>query len=194
MRSKDSNPYPPKTVYVLLCGILREMRVTNPNYPNFLNKDDPGFHTFHVTLDNLFKSLCSNGIDSTSSHAEGISREEENALWDKGVTNVESPMGLLCAAFYYCRKCFCLRGRDKHRNLSLSKLECLYQPDRYIYRKNASKNRQGGLKEMWLEHKVVTMTTNKGVGNRCPVFLLDTYTSKLPAEAKEKSVLLLCSS
>ena len=56
-------------VYALLCGILCEIRVANPEYPNFLNKDDPGFRTFHVTLDNLFKSLCSDCIGSTSSHA-----------------------------------------------------------------------------------------------------------------------------
>ena len=90
-----------KTIYAVLCGILWEMKVANPDYPNFLNKDNPGFHTLHITLDNLFKSPCSDGIGSTSSHAEGISREEENALWDTGALNVDSSMGLLLAVFYY---------------------------------------------------------------------------------------------
>ena len=136
-RSKVSNPYLPKTSYAL-CGILREMRVANLDYPNFLNKDDPGFRTFYVTLDNLFKSLHSNGLGSTSSHAEVISREEETALWDTGVLNVESPMGLLLREIL-------LFERRRRAQVSLSQLERLYQPDRNVYCKNASKNRQGGL-------------------------------------------------
>ena len=36
MRNKDGDLYPPKTVYALLCGILCEMRIANPDYPNFL--------------------------------------------------------------------------------------------------------------------------------------------------------------
>ena len=60
-RSKDSNPYPPKTVYALLCGILREMRVANPEYPNFLNKDDPGFVPFMS-----HRTICSNHYVATA--------------------------------------------------------------------------------------------------------------------------------
>lgn len=58
-----------------------------------------------------------------------------------------------------------------------------HKPDRYIYCENASKNRPGGLKQLRSEHKVVTITAVGG--NRCPVFLLDTYISKLPTQAKE---------
>ena len=124
------------------------MRIHNPNYPNFLNKEDASFRTFHVTLDNLFKSLRSEGIGSNSSK------------------------GLLRAIFYYCGKCFCLRGGQEHRNLSLSQFECLFNPDRYIYREKSSKNKQGGLKQLRIEHKVVTIMANKAVGNRCPVYSL----------------------
>ena len=131
-RSKAGKPYPPKTVYALLCGILREMNVANSDYPNFLSKEDPSFRMFHVTLDNYFKLLRSDGIGSTSPHTEGISMDEENTLWDSGVLNVESPLGLLRAVLYFCRKCFCLRGGEEHRNLSFSKLERQYQPDRLV--------------------------------------------------------------
>ena len=37
-QNQDGDAYPPKTIYALLCGILREMRVTNSKYPNFIKK------------------------------------------------------------------------------------------------------------------------------------------------------------
>ena len=161
------------------------MRIHNPNYPNFLNKEDTSFRTFHVTLDSLFKSLRSEGIGSNSSRTEGITNEEEDILWQSEVVSTDNPKGLLRAIFYYCGKCFCLRGGLEHRNLSLSQFERLFNPDRYIYREKSSKNKQGGLKQLRIEHKVVTIMANKAVGNRCPVFLLDLYISKLPHQAKE---------
>ena len=121
------------------------MRVSNPEYPNFFQKDHPSFRAFHVTLDNVFKSLRRDGVGSTSSNTEGIKKEEEDLLWQSGILNTESPKGLLRAVFYYCGKCFCLRGGQEHRTLSLSQLERLYTPDRYVYRENSSKNKQGEL-------------------------------------------------
>ena len=37
-RNKNCDPFPPKTLYSLLTGILRHMRTENPSYPNFLGK------------------------------------------------------------------------------------------------------------------------------------------------------------
>jgi hypothetical protein len=165
------------------------MRVNNPDYPNFLDKEDITFHTFHVTLDNLFKSLRSEGIGSSSSSTEGITSEEEEILWKFGIIGIDNPKALLRAVFFYCGKCFCLRGGQEHRNLSLSQLERLFEPDRYLYREHSSKNKQGGLKQLSMEHKVVTIVANRSVGSCCPVFLIDLYISKLPNEAKDKDLL-----
>ena len=41
--AQNGEPYPPKTLYSLLCGILRDMRACNTTYPNFLDKCDPIF-------------------------------------------------------------------------------------------------------------------------------------------------------
>ena len=73
------------------------MRIQNPTYLNFFNKDDPAFSTFQVTLDNLFKCLRSDGVGA---HTETISSSEENELWASGVLNVDSPKGLLRCVFY----------------------------------------------------------------------------------------------
>ena len=187
-RNQKGERYSPKTLYALLCGILRHMRVSNPRYPNFLEGNDPDFVRFRNTLDNLFKVLRTTGIGSSSSHTEDISKDDERQLWSCGVLNIDSPKGLLRAVFFYCGKCFCLRGGQEHRELSLSQLERLEHPDRYIYRENSSKNKQGGIRQIHVEHKVVTIVANSAVMEKCPVFLLDRYISKLPKEAKENDI------
>ena len=182
-RCHTGEVYPPTTVYSLLSGILRHMRSENPAYPNFLDKNIPTFSPFITTIDNLFKDLRSSGVGAASKHTEGISKEEEDLLWSCNVLNVTTPFGLLRAVFFNNGKCFCLRGGQEHRDLKLSQLERLNDPDRYIYRENSSKNRKGGLRELRLEHKSVSIIATPDVAVRCHVYLLDFYISKLPPEA-----------
>uniref|UniRef100_A0A1X7VAL7 ZMYM2-like/QRICH1 C-terminal domain-containing protein n=1 Tax=Amphimedon queenslandica TaxID=400682 RepID=A0A1X7VAL7_AMPQE len=65
------------------------------------------------------------------------------------------------------------------------KLQRKGNPDRYIYTKNSSKNEQGGLKQVRLDYKVVTVVANSKIGDRCPVYILHNYISKLPDKAQE---------
>lgn len=90
--------------------------------------------------------------------------------------------------FFYNGKNFCLRGGQEHREMKLSQLEKLTDPERYLYRENSSKNRQGGLKDMRLEHKSVTIVADPNAGTRCHVYLLNEYISKLPSEAVAKDL------
>ena len=187
-RTKNGEMYPPGSIHSLLTGILRNMRENNPDYPNFLNKDNPVFRKFMVSLDNVFKSLRSSGIGAESKHTEGISNEEEDSLWTSDVLNDTSPDGLLRALFFNNRKNFCLRGGQEHRDLGLSQIHRMKLPDKYVYNENSSKNRQGGLAQLKLEHKNVSIIANKDVGCRCHVHLLDRYISKLPLDAVEKDI------
>ena len=187
-RARNGDPYPPKTLHSLLTGILRHMRTKNPDYPNFLDKDDSAFVSFRTTLDNLFKSLREKGIGATAYHTEGICKEEEEMLRKSSVLNIDTLKGLLRSVFYYNDKCFCLRGGQEQRELSVSQFERGHNPECYIYSENASKNRMGGLLQMRLEHKSVTVVANPDVGSRCHVHLLDKYISKLPPEAIEKNL------
>ena len=96
---------------------------------------------------------------------------------------------------------------QEHRDLGISQLQRLYNPDRYVYKENASKNRQGGIIQMRLEYKSVTIVANPLFGDWCHVFLLDTYIGKLPqhgidlllqtfvkcAHRHNKSLVLSCS-
>ena len=102
--------------------------------------------------------------------------------------NVTTPKGLLRAAFFVCGKCFCLRGGEEHRALGLSQLQRLKNPNRYVYVENSSKNRPGGLNQMKLSHKSGTIVASDSSGDKCPVFILDMYISKLPAAAREKDL------
>ena len=181
-RNKSGNPYPPKTIYSLLTGILRHMTTENPSYPNFLEKK-PAFVNFH--LDNVFKKLREEGVGADAKHTATITIEE-NLLWSKGILNTTTPRGLLRAVFFYNGKNFVLRGGQEHRNLQISQLSRLFCPDRYVYTEKSSKNCAGGLAQLRLEHKTVPIYSVPSAGERCHVRLLDLYLSKLSANAKEK--------
>lgn len=112
------------------------MRSLNTEYPNFLDKNNLSFTSFHITLDNLFKELCVSGIGASSSHCEGISREEEDKLWSSGVLNIETPMGLLRAVFFTMANA---RGGQEHRELHVSQFKWLTSPDCYIYSKKSKR-------------------------------------------------------
>ena len=164
------------------------MSMENPKYPNFLDREDSSFTSFLLTLDNLFKSLQSDGVGAESAQTKNISNEEESLLWSSGVINVETPKGLLQAVFYFNGKCFCLRGGQEHRDLGVSQLQRLYKPERYLYSEIASKNRPGGKNQSRFNHKTVTVVANPYVGIRCHVFILNKYLSKVPNEAIEKDL------
>ena len=179
-RKANGENYPPATLHVILCGILRHMREFTPDCPNFLDKGDRRFEKLHGTLDAHFHDLHSRGIGRQVHHAEVITVEEEDQLWDSGVCGLNNPVALQNAAFYVVGKMFCLRGGVEHRELKLSQLNRLSGPERYIYIENVSKTRNGSFKQLHLKNKEVPIYACPEVGERCPVYILDKYISKLP--------------
>ena len=111
--NQNGERYPPRTIYSLLSGILRATRTENPAYPNFLDRKDLAFKTFHIDLDNLFKKVKLDGIGVDSKHTENISAVEEDALWASGVLNVSTPKSLLRVFFFYLWKVFLLPRRSR---------------------------------------------------------------------------------
>ena len=154
-RRADGQRYPLTTVYQLLSGILRHMRSIDPECPNFLDKNNYHFKELHGAVDNLGRQLRIDGVGAEVKHASVVTSEEEAALWENGVLSTENPKALLSAVFYCNGKNFCLRGGCEHRNLKLSQLKRLYDPDRYVYTENGSKNRSGCLIERSVENKCV---------------------------------------
>ena len=184
-RKANGEHYPPSTLHQLLCGLLRHMREVNPCCSNFLNKIDARFRPIQRTMDAYFHNLHSQGLGRIK-HAEIITPEEEEQLWESGIMNSTTPKGLQNAVFHLVGKAFCLRGGAEQRNLKLSQFERC--DDSYVYHENTSKNRNGSFKQLHVKKKVVPIYSCPQAGDRCPVYLLDKYISKLPEEAKEKDL------
>ena len=67
--------------------------------------------------------------------------------------------------------------------MKLSQLQWSADPDQYLYTENRSKNHSGRLSERSVASKrVPIVSTYEQVGERCHVYLLDTYISKMPKE------------
>ena len=116
VREKDGTEYPPKTMYILLAGILRHMRLQNPACTNFLDMEDLSFAAFHNALYNVLRDFRARGVGSESQQTEAFSKEEEECLWSSGTLGDDNPRSLLHAVFYLNGKIFCLHGGDKQRN------------------------------------------------------------------------------
>ena len=86
-RRTNGTPYPPKTLYQILCGLLRYFREVQPNPPNFLDRKDTRFKKLHGTCDSVFRDLHENGVGSEKKSAQVISNENEDKLWQSGVLN-----------------------------------------------------------------------------------------------------------
>ena len=80
VRKKDGTEYPPKTLYLLLTGILRHMRSRNDVCPNFLDTQAPSFASFHNALDNVLRDLRVRGIGAESQQTETFSKDDEEKL------------------------------------------------------------------------------------------------------------------
>ena len=185
-RKVNGEPYPSRTIYSLLTGLLRYMRSKNDAAPNFLEKQNPRFKQLHSTMDSIFRSLREQGIGAQKKAADPFSKNEEIQLWTLGVMGIDTPLTLFRAVFFYNGKNFCLRGGEEHRNLKLSQLK--RTGEGYIYTENASKNRAGGLSQLRLENKIVPVMAHPEVGRYCHCELLDIYISKLPSKIKEMDI------
>ena len=69
---------------------------------------------------------------------------------------------------------FCLRGGQEQRDLKHSQFIREYNPDRYTYIENGSKNHKGKFGSSSHENKVVTIYENPDVTPpKCLIYLLD---------------------
>ena len=187
-RKSNSEYYPPKTLYLILCGILRHMRSINPGCVNFLDKKDVRFKSLHGVMDAHFHQLHSTGIGRDVKHARVLTTDDEEKLWRNGVMGTKTPKALQNAAFFIVGKMFCLHGGVELRDLKPSQVQRHRNPDRYIYSENVSKNRNGTFKQLNIANKVVPLFSCPEAGEHCPVRILDMYFCKLPKESVTKDI------
>ena len=126
-----------------------------------------------------------------------MTSDEEEQLWASGVLSSDSPGGLLRAVFYYNGLNFVLRGGQEHRNLKISQLNLRTVPDPenpgdqidcVEYSEHGSKNRPGGRHQLNLHNKTVVQYARPELGERCHVYLLQLYLSKLPESAFQRDI------
>ena len=191
-RRQDGEPYPTRSLYLLLSGLLRHGRSKSKTFPNFLDKKDPRFSELSGVCGSVAKQLCKDGVGASIKHAPIITPEE--LLLNKGVIGIFAPKPLVRAVFYYVGKAFCLRGGMEQRSLKPSQFVRGYNPDRYTFTQNGSKNHQGGFGTLNDSNKVVTIYSTL-VGNSGELFrdvyLLDFYFSKFPKPPLEMDFLYL---
>ena len=111
--------------------------------------------------DSVFKRLHQKGVGSETKSTPVLTQLEEDKLWESGVLNLSTPIGLLRSVFFYNGKSFCLREGQEQRGLKLSQItksvESVGDEDVscYTYREFGSKNRQGGFPSLNSDNKVV---------------------------------------
>ena len=187
-RRSDGSPYPPRTIYQILCGLLRYIRNLQIDPPNFLDRTDTKFKKLHNTCDVIFRSLHDDGIGADKKSAQVITKEHEDKLWESGVLNTTTPDGLQKAVFFYLGKICCLRGGEENRSLKPSQFQRLSNPEQYLYTEHGSKNRNGRFYQLHVDNKSVPIFKNDYAGQRCLVSLLDTYLQKLPETALKNDI------
>ena len=104
-RKANGEPYPPKTVHQLLCGILRHMRDINQECPNFLDKKDSRFKALQGAMDAHFHQLHSSGIGREIKHARVLTKDDEEKLWRSGVMGTSTPKAFKMLFFSWWERC-----------------------------------------------------------------------------------------
>ena len=176
VRNREGKFYPPKTIWMLLCGIQRYVRNISPSYPGILV--GPAQHDFaelHRTREMLPKQLRTRGKGVRPNPAKLLTNEDEKQLWSSGVLDPGNPLGLLRAIYFSNEKNLSVRSGLSHRQLKLSQFKRKTNPNCYIFTKISARSPTAN------QH--ITIHANPVGGGSCHVFLLDRYLSKLPSQA-----------
>ena len=82
---QDGSEYPAKSLYYLVCGLLRLLRNKEIYSINFLDEKDIRFTNFRKVLDSRMKELVHTGVGTTVKQVKVILPELEEKLWETGV-------------------------------------------------------------------------------------------------------------
>ena len=188
-RQGSGKPYPPKSLYSILCG-LQHVNHSNGVRFNFLDKEDLRFTELHKTLDTVFSDLHSQGIGASTTSAPVVSVKDEDVLLDEKVMSMDDPASLQNMTFFYvCLHCS-LWGVLEQQILSFeqftrypSHVSQYDQNTYYEYTEFISKNNQYRFNDVHSKNKTVKVYAMVGSKN-CIVRILDFYLKKLPLEPK----------
>jgi integrase len=183
-RRQDGKQYPSRTLWMLMCGLLRYLRDRNVHEMNFLNEKDHRFVHFRRVLDAQMKKLTSDGIGATVKQAEPLTKEDESRLWECGVLGTSTSQSLLYTVFLYNCKLFGLRGCDEHRGLVPGQFSVGRDHiGQYVeFTGRSSKTFKGGLDQTHIKAKTVKHYDMQD-GDRSIVNIFARYLEAIGAES-----------
>ena len=193
IRKKNSEPYPPNTLYQVVSGLQRFLR--EHGRADIKIFENPALHGFKATIDGEMKRLNKTGKYVNKKQAQPIAVEQEDRLWELGLLGDHSPHVLLNTIIYQVGLFFALRSGSEHRRLrhSPSQIELVEPPGGrayLIYREDISKTNQGGLSSRKRKPKVVRQYANEENPQRCFVRLFKLYTSRCPKDRPDDALYL----
>ncbi len=188
-RQESGEPYPPKSIYALLCG-LHHVQKDNKIQFNFLDKTDVHFQELHKTLDTVCSQLHTRGVGAKTNSAAVITLEDEDLLWRQGILGCDSPRVLFHTVFFYVGLFFCLRGGQEQRSLTWENFRRVPEDPKvyttstyYEYFEFASKNNQHRFRDIHCKNKCVKAYANCE-SDKCVVKILDFFRTKMPNEPR----------
>ena len=175
-RKQDGSEYPAKSLYYLVCGLLRLLRNKEIYSMNFLDEKDIRFANFRKVLDSRIKELVHTGVGTTVKQAEVILPEHEEKLWETGEFGDHSAESLQHTVYYYSCKIFGLRSCDEHQSLECTQFTVGKDDGdkkyiRFVGRSN--KTYKGGLAQIQL--KVSKVAKIRKRYNQVPHLTQDTH-------------------
>jgi hypothetical protein len=131
------------------------------------------------------KELTNKGIGVRTNSADPVLPADEKQLWESGVFDPDTAVGLTNIVFFYNGKTFGFRAVDEHPKLQASQFKIKYDHElqkRYLeYTGRLCKNVQGGLKQRNVEVKQVKHV-EEPANPRCLVKLFEKYLSLIPPD------------
>ena len=179
VRRQDGEPYPPRSLYIIMCGILRHLRESEVSF-NFFDEKDVRFHQLQRTLDAQMKQLTKEGKGCQKKQAEPITPAKEDLLWTTGQLGDSTSQSMINTVFFYNSKLFGLRAMDKHRGLACEQFEVGEDNHgKYIkFDGRSTKTLTGGLRQRNLSAKSIRHYSTVSDSSRC---LHKIYSSYLEA-------------
>ena len=182
-RRQDGSPYPPKTLYQLVCALQRYLRENDRPEVAILDEKQPAFATSRKVLDARMKDLTSEGVGVVTRSAQPLMPEQEDELWRKEIFSIHTAEGLLNSVLWYNCKCFGLRGGDEHRQLTTEQYSIEHDDVgrhlRFVGR--TCKNVHGGLRQRNIKVKDLKIYANPDLKERCVVDIFSTYLALIPS-------------
>ena len=189
---KDGAPYPGATLYQMIIAIQKHLSESGLDWKLV---DGPEFGNVKTVLDNVMKERAMNNIGTVKRQAKVLSYTVEQKLWERGVLGEDSPSKLRDTVLFIIGINCGMRAGDEHYDL---RRESPFKKSQFSFQRNdagkrcvvynedmVTKTNDGGLASMRRDRKVVWIYPSEDV-NRCPVRLIDKYTSLCPPVKNER--------